>query len=55
LLVERQLTYALTESSRIGVVKALVDRAVMLGSHEGDLAEVRHDTITFHTVLLHPF
>ena len=37
-----KLTYTPTESSRVGVVKALTDRAVNLGSHEGDLVEVCH-------------
>ena len=50
-LVERGLTSTPTESSRVGVVKALVDRAVILGSHEGDLVEVCHSTIALHIVL----
>ena len=33
--------YASVESSRVGVVKALVDRAVALRSYEGDVVEVR--------------
>ena len=36
----RKLTRVPVESSRVGVVKALVDRAVTLRSHEGDLIEV---------------
>lgn len=37
----RGFTHASVESSRVGVVKALVDRAVTLRSHEGDMVEVR--------------
>jgi len=50
-MIERRLTYALVESSRVGVMKALVDRAVTLRSHEGDVVEVRHYAITSHMAL----
>ena len=40
LLVGGILTYTSVESSRVGVVKALVDRAATLRSHEGDVVEV---------------
>lgn len=49
--VERRLTCPPVESSRVGVVKALVDRAVTLSSHEGDLVEVHHPTIQSLTTL----
>ena len=48
------LTYAPIESSRVGVLKGLVARAVTLGSHEGELVEVCHDTINFRVALSHP-
>lgn len=50
-MIERRLTCAPVESSRVGVVKALVDRAVTLKSHEGDIVEVCRYAITFHMTL----
>ena len=50
-MIVKRLTYASAESSRVGVMKALVDRAVTLRSHEGDVVEVCHHTITFHMTL----
>ena len=50
-MIERRLTCAPVESSRVGVMKALVDRAVTLRSHEGDVAEVCHYATTFHMTL----
>ena len=46
-LVGRSLTCAFVESSRVGVVKALVDRAVTLRSHEGDIVEVCCPSMSF--------
>jgi hypothetical protein len=39
-LVGRSLTNVSVESSRVGVIKALVDRATTLSSHEEDMVEV---------------
>ena len=50
-MIERRLTCAPVESSRVGVMKALMDRAVALRSHEGDVVEVCHYAITIHMTL----
>ena len=50
-MIERRLTCAPVESSRVGVMKALVDRTVTLRSHEGGVVEVCRYAITFHMTL----